>query len=246
MAIYFISDIHLNPDQPDLYLQFEEFLQSIRNDARQLYILGDLFDYWIGDDGTELLGHQKAVHLLKETSRNGIELFIMHGNRDFLIGEQFADAVGATLISDPHLIEINSQPTLLMHGDSLCTDDVAHQHYRRTVLSPKWQINTLQLPLQERLNRAMALRGLSQSNKSEMSAELMDVNPDAVAEAILKANARLLIHGHVHKPGIHQHAVGGSQRDRYVLGDWGGTTEGVIRADQRGVKLHCTTRLISA
>ncbi len=246
MAIYFISDIHLNPDQPDIYLQFEDFLQSIRDDAEQLYILGDLFDYWIGDDGAELLGHQRAVQRLAETSRSGIELFIMHGNRDFLIGKQFVTAAGAALISDPHLIEINSQPTLLMHGDSLCTDDVAHQNYRRTVLSPKWQKHTLQLPLQERLNRALALRGLSQSSKSEMSAELMDVNADAVAAAMLRFNARLLIHGHVHKPGIHQHAVGGRQCNRYVLGDWGAATEGIIRADQHSVELHCTTKWINA
>ena len=231
MAIYFISDIHLNPARPDVYEDFSSYLRRIAHDADELYILGDLFDYWIGDDGIDLLGHQTAVERLRETSLGGTKIFVMHGNRDFLIGQRFLDQFSGVLLTEPHVIELGGQPVLLMHGDSLCTDDVEHQNYRKTVLSPQWQKAVLELPLQERLNRALSMRQQSKSNRVDKSHELMDVNQDAVRKTMLEYEVRTLIHGHVHKPGIHEFEIDNLVYRRYVLGDWGGKSEGVIKVD---------------
>ncbi len=242
MAAYFLSDTHLSPQQPEVYDKFIRYLEFIRNDADDLYILGDLFDYWIGDDGIELLGHRQAVEALANLSAHGTKISVMHGNRDFLIGQSFIDQIGASLISDPTTIELNGQPVLLMHGDSLCTDDVAHQRYRTTVLSTQWQDAILALPLSERLDRALAMRNMSEQGKQTKTQQLMDVNLKSVIKMMEAHAVHLLIHGHTHRPAIHDVVINGSAAKRYVLGDWGRGYDAVIRVDSNGVlDLHNAT-----
>ena len=234
MSTYFISDLHLDPARTETYDKFAHYLRSIKSDAQQLYILGDLFDYWIGDDGLDLIGHHRAVELLEELTESGIQISLMHGNRDFLIGEDFLSRFGGMLIPDPQLIVIGSKVVLLMHGDSLCTDDVEHQRYREIVLSPEWQSAILQLPITERLQRALDMRMQSESGKTKKSLQLMDVNQQAVVDVMLKHEADILIHGHVHRPGIHQVQANGKNLRRYVLGDWDSGNDGVIRVSSSG------------
>ena len=184
MAVYFLSDVHLSPHNPKVYEKFIRYLESIRQDADELYILGDLFDYWIGDDGVETLGHRPALGALAELATYGVRISLMHGNRDFLIGTRFIEQIGAALIPDPTVIQLSDRPTLLMHGDSLCTDDIEHQRYREVVLSPQWQSAILELPLSERCARALEMRSMSEKNKKDKRMELMDVNEDTVIESM--------------------------------------------------------------
>ena len=167
MSTYFISDLHLDPARAETYDKFARYLRSIKSDAQQLYILGDLFDYWIGDDGLDLIGHHQAVELLEELTESGTQISLMHGNRDFLIGKDFLSRFNGTLIPDPQLIVIGGKVVLLMHGDSLCTDDVEHQRYREIVLSPEWQSAVLELPITERLQRALDMRMQSETGKAK-------------------------------------------------------------------------------
>lgn len=239
MAIYLISDIHLDPDNKDTYNKFQNYLGSIKSDAEQLYILGDLFEYWIGDDGLDLLGHRPAVEVLKELSESGVRIFIMHGNRDFLIGEEFVGHFNGTLIPDPYKIKVNGQSVLLMHGDSLCTDDVEHQRYRETVLDSEWQKEILKLSVHNRHERAREMRMQSQKGKLKKNEELMDVNLDTVVDTMHKHGVQTLIHGHVHRTAVHNLKVKGRDAIRYVLGDWDSGKDGVIRIDSDGtIDLH--------
>ncbi len=235
MATYFLSDTHLTTEQPEVYDKFIRYLGVIQDDADELYILGDLFDYWIGDDGVGLLGHSPAVEALASISASGTKVAVMHGNRDFLIGQEFIGQIGASLLSDPSTIVLNDHQTvLLMHGDSLCTDDVAHQRYRRTVLTPEWQEAILASPVLDRLTRAKDMRATSEQNKQTKSMSLMDVNESAVVQAMEEHQVNILIHGHTHRPGIHKPIVNGIEGRRYVLGDWGRENDAVIRVDSSG------------
>ena len=239
MGIYFLSDTHLSPNQPAVYDKFLRYLRSIRKDADELYILGDLFDYWIGDDGSALLGHSPAIEALAELSDGGVQVSVMHGNRDFLIGPEFIAETGGTLIPDPSTIELNGQSVLLMHGDSLCTDDVEHQRYREVVLSPEWQESILELPISERLNRALDMRAASEKNKQVKSQSLMDVNQQSVLQTMKQLGVRILIHGHTHRPQIHHFEIDGREATRYVLGDWGRNNDAVIVVNSEGtINLH--------
>ncbi len=235
MAIYLISDIHLDPNNTDTYNKFQKYLESIKSDAEYLYILGDLFEYWIGDDGLDLLGHRPAVDILRDLSCSGIKIFIMHGNRDFLIGEDFVGHFNGTLIPDPYKIQVKDEPILLMHGDSLCTDDIEHQRYREIVLNPEWQKEILKLSLNERHDRARNMRTQSKKGKLGKNVELMDVNLDSVTDTMHKHGVQTLIHGHVHRTAIHKLKVNGRDALRYVLGDWDSGKDGVIRIDSNGV-----------
>jgi len=209
-------------------------LETIKKDADELYILGDLFDYWIGDDGIDLLGHRRAAQLLQSVSEQGIKIFFMHGNRDFLVGEHFLGLFSATLLSDPSVIRINGQNVLLMHGDSLCTQDVEHQRYRQIVLSSQWQEEILKLAPEERLHRALDMRKESSSNKQNKASEIMDVDLNTVNSFMHNCAADVMIHGHVHKPGIHEVRSSKVSGRRYVLGDWDGGSDGVIRVNADG------------
>jgi len=239
MVAYFLSDTHLTPEQPDVYNKFLRYLQFIGEDADELYILGDLFDYWIGDDGVDLLGHRPAIEALASLSATGVTIQVMHGNRDFLIGQAFVKMIDAALIPDPKLIELNGRSILLMPCDSLCTDDLEHQRYRSTVLSKKWQQQILSRPLSERLKRALEMRAMSTNNKHEKPMHLMDVNAQAVVTIMEKFDVQTLIHGHTHRPQVHHLVVNSIAARRFVLGDWGRGYDGVIRVDSGGsINLH--------
>lgn len=235
--ILFISDLHLDARRPAVTELFLAFLANL--DAAHcagLYILGDLFEAWIGDDN-DAAHDQRILAALRATTERGIPVGVMHGNRDFLLGEEFARATGCTLLADPALIELNGEPTLLMHGDTLCSDDHEYQQFRTLVRNPVWQQQFLAKPLAERRAIAANLRETSRQRTGEKDAEIMDVNPRTV-EATLRAHAvRRLIHGHTHRPAVHDLMIDGTSAQRIVLGDW--YEQGsVLRCDESGLRLE--------
>lgn len=215
----FVSDLHLHESRPEVTRGFYRFLQEQAAKADELYILGDFFDVWIGDDDDQPLVGEVASELSKISS-GGVGIYLMHGNRDFLLGEDFAAASGAQLIPDPHLIDLNGRPALLMHGDSLCTGDESYMDFRAMVRSDKWQSEFLAQPLAVRRKIAQDLRERSQSMNSSKAEDIMDVTPEEVVSAMESAGVDLLIHGHTHRPTRHQLSVNGKPAERIVLGDW--------------------------
>ncbi len=220
MAIAFISDLHLTPEAPRSTLLFEQFIANACHYITQLYILGDLFEYWIGDDGGEVLGHQKVEAALRKTVDAGTEIFFLPGNRDFLIGEAFAERTGCRLMPDPVVIQPDGIRILLTHGDALCTDDTSHQAARHQMLSGKWKRMFLEQPLHQRMQTAFTMRQESEQNKGSNPPEIMDVNQSAVEEMMRKHDVHIMIHGHTHQPAAHAFRLDGQLRRRYVLGDW--------------------------
>ncbi len=215
----FVSDLHLHESRPEVTRGFYRFLQEQAAHANELYILGDFFDVWIGDDDDQPLVGEVAAELHKISSQ-GVNIYLMHGNRDFLMGENFSAACGAQLIPDPHCIDLNGRPTLLMHGDSLCTDDESYMAFRAMVRSNKWQSEFLAQPLAVRRKIAQDLRERSKSMNSSKAEDIMDVTPDEVVGAMESEGTDLLIHGHTHRPDRHQLNVNGKPAERIVLGDW--------------------------
>ena len=211
---YFISDLHLDDARPAVTAAFEAFLRQ-RRDAGALYILGDLFELWIGDDDNSALTARVAL-ALRDFARAGPALFLMHGNRDFLIGERFAARVGATLLPDPSVIESHHQRLLLMHGDSLCTRDEPYQAFRRRARSRSWRGEMLAKPAAERRELARQLRTISRDAGSRKPEDILDVTDREVLEAMREHRCSTLIHGHTHRPGRHENQAG----QRWVLGDW--------------------------
>jgi UDP-2,3-diacylglucosamine hydrolase len=220
---WFISDLHLHEERPHVTEAFFSFLddceQQSSNQTCALYMLGDLFDAWIGDDDDSPLA-VSILNRLKQTSSSGIQLFFMPGNRDFLAGSGFESHTGSTLLEDPHLISLGDQKALLMHGDTLCTDDTDYQKFRSMVRSQQWQDEVLAKSLDERRELAKALRQDSIQFNQDKPAEIMDVNQDAVEKVFLNHNTDTLIHGHTHRPATHHHTVSGKECLRIVLGDW--------------------------
>ena len=219
MATLFISDLHLDPRRPAITDLFLEFLKGRASSAEALYILGDLFEAWIGDDDDGELG-QRVSTALQALRQRGVPVYLLHGNRDFLLGERFATASGATLLPESLVVECQGTPTLIMHGDTLCTDDVKYQTFRAQVRSPEWQARLLALPLAQRRALAQQLRHESQQAIRQKAAEITDVNPHAVARAMGEHGVRRLIHGHTHRPAIHEWTMDGEPAQRLVLGDW--------------------------
>jgi UDP-2,3-diacylglucosamine hydrolase len=216
-----ISDLHLRPERPYLTGAFFGFLEGPAQQAQALYILGDLFEYWVGDDCLEGDAFSTSVaHALASLAAGGVPVYLMGGNRDFLMGTAFARTSGASLLPDPTLIELSGIPTLLMHGDSLCTDDAAYQDFRRLSRSPEWQSEFLSHPLGERLAMAEAYRRQSEAAKAGKTDEIMDVNPEAVAAVLRAYGYPRLIHGHTHRPDRHEQTVDGHICERWVLPDW--------------------------
>ena len=234
MTTYFVSDIHLDPGRPDTYQKFIDYLNGIASDAQELYILGDLFEYWIGDDAIDYLGHRPIVNVFQSLASKNIGIYVMHGNRDFLIGYDFVNEFDGTLIFDPTVLKIYGQNVILAHGDSFCTDDVEHQKFRTIVNSPEWQEQFLSLPLNVRNERAVEMRKQSETGKLSKSLMLMDVNQSAIVPIMQRHNSKILIHGHVHKPGIYDFNLNGNTVHRYVMGDWDSGTDGVIVMDSSG------------
>ena len=215
----FISDLHLAPERPEIIQLFERFLDEKARHATALYILGDLVEYWLGDDD-EARGLAAVFNQLKQLSEHGVKIFFMHGNRDFLMGDQWAQRTGCTLLNDPCIVQFDEQPVLLMHGDTLCTDDVDYQKLRAYLRNPAWQQDFLSKPLSERITMAKALREKSATETRNKSAEIMDVNNKTVEQMFATHNTRLLIHGHTHRTNIHQHTINNKPVTRIVLGDW--------------------------
>lgn len=216
MTTLFISDLHLSKEQPELLRLFLSFLAGPAAKADALYILGDLFEAWLGDD-LILPEYQPALDALRKLTNSGVPVYVMRGNRDFLLGEQFAVATGCTLIDDPTVIDLYGSPTLLMHGDLLCSDDVAYQQLRKQLRDKKWIAQFLAMPVQERIAFAQKLRQQSKQETSYKSEAIMDVNALTVNEYLKRYDSTQLIHGHTHRPAVQEYGDGSK---RYVLGDW--------------------------
>jgi UDP-2,3-diacylglucosamine hydrolase len=215
----FVSDLHLDPSRPAIVAQFERFLTEVAPGSDALYILGDLFEFWVGDDGLALPFPARIAARLGETAAT-VPMWFMHGNRDFLVAERFARETGSRLIPDPTIIDLYGTRTLLLHGDTLCTADVRYQAFRAQVRDPAWQRAALARPIVERLELARRMREESEGAKQDAAQEIMDVAPAAVQAAFAESGCDVMIHGHTHRPGRHVHRVDGRDRIRWVLQDW--------------------------
>ncbi|MEZ0469542.1 UDP-2,3-diacylglucosamine diphosphatase [Luteimonas salinilitoris] len=238
MTTLFISDLHLDPERPEITRLFAEFLDDEAHGADALYILGDLYESWVGDDDPSEAGALVAEKL-NALSDGGVPVYFMHGNRDFMLGRDYALRSGMTLLPDPAVIVLYDKPVLLMHGDLLCTDDVAYQQFRAQTRNPEWQAHMLSQPLQARLAFAQQARASSQARQGELREAgtmetITDVSPRTVAETFARFGVDTLIHGHTHRPAIHDLTAGGRACRRIVLGDW--YTQGsVLRARPDGL-----------
>lgn len=232
MNTYFISDLHLDASRPEATRAFLGFLEALPQDTDALYILGDLFESWIGDDDDAELPAQVA-QALRATANRGIALHFMHGNRDFALGSDYASRCGMAIIEDPGVIDLYGDRTLLMHGDTLCTDDHAYQAFRTQVRDPAWLAHMLAQPLAVRRAFAEQARAGSREHTAISAETIMDVNEAAVAEAFRQHDVDLLVHGHTHRPAVHRDQVDGRDCTRIVLGDW--YDQGIVlRADHDG------------
>ena len=215
----FISDLHLDPVRPAMVRLFLQFQQAPARECAALYILGDLFEIWIGDDNGKRQ-FATIIDALQTCTSSGIPIFLMHGNRDFLLGSDFFSATGCRPLPDPTVINLAGEPTLLMHGDSLCTGDLEYQNFRAQVRNPQWQREFLSKPVVERSRIATQLRETSQAAVKNKSLKIMDVHPQAVEDAFRKHRVRRMIHGHTHQPGVHSLSIDDVPAHRFVLGDW--------------------------
>lgn len=219
MTSLFISDLHLDESRPEVTRAFYNFLETRAKACEALYILGDFFEAWIGDDEDSDLSREVVAHL-KQLTDSGVKLFIMHGNRDFLLGKLFCRQTGATLLNDPSTITLGEQNVLLMHGDSLCTKDIEYMKFREQARSSTWQDQLLSQPLEVRRALVAQMRAQSQAMNSNKSDDIMDVTPDEVVKAMESAATNTFIHGHTHRPGIHDLTINQQAAKRFVLGDW--------------------------
>ena len=240
MTTLFISDLHLEASRPEIGEQFLGFLAGEARNAEALYILGDLFEVWVGDDDPSpyFAKMKLAIRALSDT---GVPLYFMHGNRDFSIGKDFAAETGVEILVDPTVVVLYGNPVLLCHGDSLCTDDVEYQQVRMMLRNPEWQAKMLARPLEERIAIAVQARGESKARGESMSDEIMDVNQEAVAAALRKHGVDTMLHGHTHRPAVHDIDLGDQGATRIVLGDW--YEQGsIVRWDANGPRLEAMPR----
>lgn len=219
MSTLFISDLHLSGERPEIVTLFRDFLKQEAAQAECLYILGDLFEVWLGDDAIPP-DMTDVLHDLKTLTTSGVPVHVMVGNRDFLLGAQFEAMTGCELLPDPSVVTLYGTDTLLMHGDTLCTDDVDYQQFRALVRNPEWQKDFLAKPIDERIRIGREARAESRARTGEKSEEIMDVNSVAVADAFREHGISRLIHGHTHRPAIHALSVDEKPVTRIVLGDW--------------------------
>jgi UDP-2,3-diacylglucosamine hydrolase len=213
-----ISDLHLAPERPRTLARFLRFLREDAAAHPELVILGDLFEFWIGDDAGAAAA--PVLDALAQATRAGRRLLLMHGNRDLLLGAAFARACGGTLLADPIVVTIAGSPTLLAHGDAWCTRDAPYQQFRAMVRAPAFQQDFLARPVPERIAVARAARQQSETEKAVKAMDIMDVTPAAVEAALAQAGVARVIHGHTHRPGVHAHEWDGRRAERWVLPDW--------------------------
>ena len=235
MATLFISDLHLDALRPEPLMRFHALLAGPARQAEALYILGDLFEAWIGDDD-DRPPHPGVLTALADLAASGTPLYVMRGNRDFLMGPQFEAQTGCRLLPDPTVVDLYGEPTLLMHGDTLCTEDLEYQAFRRQVRDPRWQSGFLARPLAERAALAQKAREGSRMATQGKAEAIMDVTPEAVVETMQAHGVRQLIHGHTHRPAIHRLVLSSGEARRVVLGDWY-QTDSVLVLDERGPTL---------
>jgi UDP-2,3-diacylglucosamine hydrolase len=229
----FISDCHLDASRPEVTATLANFLETRAVTARYLYILGDLFEIWLGDDDPAP-EHQHVIELLRQLGQN-TDLFFMAGNRDFLLGKAFADATNITLLEEPHLLQLDNTGVVLVHGDILCTDDHDYQAFRSVVRVPEWQADFLAKPLPVRQQMAAQMRTYSIEAMAQKSMQIMDVNAAAVQNCFRENEASTIIHGHTHRPAVHTYD---SNLSRIVLGDWDREPSYLSWKREQGFKLH--------
>lgn len=220
MVAFFISDLHLSESQPRTTQAFFDFLQQRASQAQELYILGDLFEYWAGDDDLGNPYNKGIADALRALSDTGVKIFWIAGNRDFLVGPEFAQATGLTLLPDPSIACIGNHRITLTHGDAQCTDDTAYMAFREQVRQEQWQATFLSLPLSQRKTIITGLRNDSHQAKNEKSYDIMDVNALTIKNLFDATDTAIMIHGHTHRPARHDIFISGRQRVRYVLPDW--------------------------
>jgi len=240
MTILFISDLHLEAERPEIGEQFQSFLEGEATRAEALYILGDLFEYWVGDDDPN--PHYAVMkRAIRQLVDRGVPVWFMHGNRDFMIGEQFAEETGVTILDDPEPIELHGRKVLLSHGDALCTDDKHYQQMRLMTRNPEWQAMMRAKPLEERIAIAETARQQSQEYNAALDDDIMDVNQDAVVGTFRERGVDILLHGHTHRPAVHEVDLEDRTGKRIVLGDW--YEQGsVVRWDENGPRLEAMPR----
>ncbi len=219
MTTLFISDLHLDDRRPETTVLLQRFLRDEAVNADALYILGDLFEFWLGDDVPSKCSVEVAA-ALNELADKGVPCYFMHGNRDFLLQEDYAKLAEMTLLPQEHVADLYGEKVLLLHGDSLCTDDIPYQQFRTLVRNPAWQRDFLARSPQERLQIALQARDASVDHKDSVQMDIMDVNPDEVIAAFARHGVHRMIHGHTHRPATHDLEVDGHSAQRIVLGDW--------------------------
>jgi UDP-2,3-diacylglucosamine hydrolase len=244
-ATLFISDLHLDGERPDITAQFLTFLEREARQAQALYILGDLFEAWIGDDDPDP-DKRRVIAALRSLTQGGVPVYFIHGNRDFLIGRRFAAETGVTLLADPTLIQVYGQKVLLMHGDTLCIDDPNYQRLRRIVRNPIVQFIMRRLTLGQRMKLAARMRAGSKAHIESMdkaAPQIMDVNQDEVRRTFEQQRVDFIVHGHTHRPAIHKVQLNNRTVTRIVLGDW--YEQGsVLRWNKRGFELAGLNRTV--
>ncbi|MEB4591780.1 UDP-2,3-diacylglucosamine diphosphatase [Candidatus Thiothrix sp. Deng01] len=242
MTNWFISDLHLDASSSGEQQVLLDFLARIKGRAEALYILGDFFEYWVGDDvigTTHAAVFQPVMAQLRQVSDSGVRLYFMHGNRDFLVGEEFAAITGCQLLPGQAVIDLYGVPTLLLHGDTLCTDDVEYQQVRKVLRSPQWRRQFLALPVEERIRQAEQMRAQSRAAaEGRVEEMILDVSQQAVEETLRQTGVLRMIHGHTHRPATHDFQLDGQPAQRLVLGDWHADRGSFLRIDATGVALE--------
>lgn len=236
MAALFISDLHLSPRREDVTGALQLFLHEIPKSGDALYVLGDLFDYWLGDDDSGSLFNQRVTAAFAANAGRGVAQYFIHGNRDVLIRDAFAERARFTLLPDPYVFSLYGVPTVLMHGDTLCTDDRDYQAFRSAIHAPGWIDAFLARPLEERKAEIVRLRQMSEGEKAVKAENIMDVNEDAVRKVLTDTAAMRMVHGHTHRPACHDYVMHGQQKKRWVLPAWD-QHAGYLRINEQGAEL---------
>lgn len=236
MHTYFLSDLHLNHQQPHITAAFIRFLNEQAPSAESIYILGDLFEYWIGDDAIDELDVCHILSAMHKLSQK-VRCYFIAGNRDFLVRQRFSQQTGFTILADETVIDLYGTPTLILHGDSLCVDDIKHQQFRQNFVLNKMVCDlVLTKPVKERLQLAQQARAKSQSNKRPINDQIMDVSESAVIAAFKKHKVMQMIHGHTHRQKLHSHELGNATASRHVLGDWHSSSS-ILTASATGLSI---------